>query len=184
MQIIANSFAFIGVVSGMTGLFYMYKLYRIPARPFWNHWQTGTAFFGSMLSLGALIIAVVSVCALPLAAVEVQALLQTLMIIIALGLGLEGFGHIVHARDMQASGNEGAASYYRQVTQYGKSYILRNVLLGFSLLLATLMAINGFNPAHWAVANAVHAGKLRFWTFIILCTGYTNHHAGRFFLEK
>jgi hypothetical protein len=60
-------------------------------------------------------------------------------------LGLEGFGHIVHARDMQASGNEGAASYYRQVTQYGNSYILRNVLLGLSLLLATLMAINGFS---------------------------------------
>ena len=67
MQFLANGFAFIGVVSGTIGLFYMYKLYRIPARPFWNHWQTGTAFFGSMLSLGALIIAVVSVCALPLA---------------------------------------------------------------------------------------------------------------------
>ena len=147
MQLIANGFAFIGVVSGMTGLFYMYKLYRIPARPFWNHWQTGTAFFSSMLSLGALIIAVVSVCALPLAAVEVQALLQSLMIIIALGLGLEGFGHIVHARAMETSNNEGAASYYRQVTQYGKSYILRNVMLGFSLLLATLMAINGFSLA-------------------------------------
>ena len=146
MQIIANSFAVVGAISGMTGLFYMYKLYRIPARPFWNHWQTGTAFFGSMLSLGALIIAVASVCTLPLAAVEVQALLQSLMIIIVLGLGLEGLGHFVHARDLQVSSNEGAASYYRQVTQYGKSYILRNVMLGFGLLLAALMAINGFNP--------------------------------------
>jgi DMSO reductase anchor subunit len=146
MQIIANIFAVVGAISGMTGLFYMYKLYRIPARPFWNHWQTGTAFFGSMLSLGALIIAVVSVCVLPLAAVEVQALLQALMIIIALGLGLEGLGHFVHARDMQVSSNEGAASYYRQVTQYGKSYLLRNVMLGFGLLLAVLMAIKGFNP--------------------------------------
>jgi hypothetical protein len=89
---------------------------------------------------------VASVCALPLASVEVQALLQSLMIIIVLGLGLEGFGHIVHARDMQVSGNEGAASYYRQVTQYSKAYILRNVMLGFGLLLAALMAINGFNP--------------------------------------
>jgi DMSO reductase iron-sulfur subunit len=145
MQIIANCFAFIGVVSGLTGLFYMYKLYRIPARPFWNHWQTGTAFSGSMLSLGALIIAVISVCTLPLATGEVQALLQTLMIITALGLGLEGLGHIFHARDLQASSNEGAASYYRQVTQYGKSYILRNILLGFALLLATVMVMTGFN---------------------------------------
>ncbi len=67
IQFLADSFAFIGVVSGAIGLFYMYKLYRIPARPFWNHWQTGSAFFGSMLSLGALIIAVISVFALPLA---------------------------------------------------------------------------------------------------------------------
>jgi DMSO reductase iron-sulfur subunit len=145
IHFLANSSAFIGVISGAIGLFYMYKLYRIPARPFWNHWQTGTAFLGSMLSLGALIIAVVGVCVLPLESIETQTLLQTLAIIMAAGLGLEGFGHIVHARDMQASGNEGAASYYRQVTQYGNSYILRNVLLGFSLLLAALMAINGFS---------------------------------------
>jgi DMSO reductase iron-sulfur subunit len=146
-QFLANICAFTGVISGATGLFYMYKLYRIPARPFWNHWQTGTAFSGSMLSLGALIIAVVSVSVLPLVAVDVQALLQTLTIIMAAGLGIEGFGHVIHARAMQASGNEGAASYYRQVTQYGNSYILRNILLGLSLLLATFMAINGFNLA-------------------------------------
>ena len=146
-QFLANICAFTGVISGATGLFYMYKLYRIPARPFWNHWQTGTAFSGSMLSLGALIIAVVSVSVLPLVAVDVQALLQTLTIIMAAGLGIEGFGHVIHARAMQASGNEGAASYYRQVTQYGNSYILRNVLLGLSLLLATFIAINGFNLA-------------------------------------
>ena len=147
IQFLADSFAFIGVVSGAIGLFYMYKLYRIPARPFWNHWQTSSAFFGSMLSLGALIIAVISVFALPLASIDVQTLLQTLTIIMVAGLGLEGIGHIAHARAMQASGNEGAASYYRQVTQYGKSYILRNVLLGFSLLLAVLMAISGFSLA-------------------------------------
>ena len=69
MQFIANCFASIGALSGAIGLFYMYKLYRIPARPFWNHWQTGSAFFGSMLSFGSLIIAVISVFTLPLAAI-------------------------------------------------------------------------------------------------------------------
>ncbi|MGR8999468.1 MAG: DmsC/YnfH family molybdoenzyme membrane anchor subunit, partial [Gammaproteobacteria bacterium] len=142
---LANIFAFIGVSSGTIGLFYMYKLYRIPARPFWNHWQTGTAFLGSMLSLGALIIAAVSVSVLPLDEIDVLALLQTLTIIMAAGLGLEGFGHIIHARDMLASGNEGAASYYRQVTQYGYPFILRNLMLALSLLLAAFLAINGFN---------------------------------------
>jgi DMSO reductase iron-sulfur subunit len=143
IRFLANSCAFIGAVSGVTGLFYMYKLYRIPARPFWNHWQTGTAFAGSMLSLGALMIAAVSAMALPPAAASTQALLQSLAIIIAASLALEGLGHIFHARDMQAAANEGAASYYRQVTQYGKSYILRNSLLGFSLVLATVLAYTG-----------------------------------------
>ncbi len=147
IHFLANCSAFIGVISGAVGLFYMYKLYRIPARPFWNHWQTGSAFFGTMLSLGALIIAVISVCALPLESIGTQTLLQTLTKLMAAGLGLEGLGHIVHARDMQASGNEGAASYYRQVTQYGKSYILRNIFLGFSLSLAVFMSISGFSLA-------------------------------------
>ncbi|MDD5265523.1 MAG: dimethyl sulfoxide reductase anchor subunit [Methylococcales bacterium] len=147
IRFLANCSAFTGVISGAIGLFYMYKLYRIPARPFWNHWQTGSAFFGTMLSLGALIVAVISVCALPLESIETQTLLRTLAIIMAAGLGLEGLGHVVHARDMQASGNEGAASYYRQVTQYGKSYILRNILLGFSLSLSVYMAISGFSLA-------------------------------------
>lgn len=143
MTFLAGICAFVGVVSGSIGLFYMYKLYRIPARPFWNHWQTGTAFFGSMLSLGALIIATVCVAALPLAAASTQALLQILAVIIATGLALEGLGHIFHARDMQAAANEGAASYYRQVTQYGKSYLLRNSLLGFSLALTMVLAYTG-----------------------------------------
>ena len=38
----------------------MYKLYRIPARPYWNHWQTGSAFIGSALAIGGLLIALVT----------------------------------------------------------------------------------------------------------------------------
>jgi DMSO reductase iron-sulfur subunit len=143
LSVIANIFAVIGVLSGPIGLYYMYKLYRIPARPFWNHWQTGTAFFGTMLSFGALIVVVVSVCILPLAAFETQALIQLLGAIMALGLTLEGIGHIVHARDMRASENEGVASYYHQVTEYGKSYFLRNSLLALNLVLAAVIATMG-----------------------------------------
>jgi len=134
----ATSFALLGGLSGVIGLFYMYQLYRIPARPFWNHIQTATAFVGSMLSFGGLIIGVITVITLPLSA-EVILLLQNLSFIIAMGLALEGMGHILHAYDMKQANNEGAASHYRQVTQYGKSYLLRNVLLGFNLLAAIVM---------------------------------------------
>ncbi|NOR69657.1 MAG: aspartate carbamoyltransferase [Methylomarinum sp.] len=142
-QIIANSFAGLGVLSGVIGLYYMYKLYRIPARPFWNHKQTGTAFLGSMLSFGALILLLVSLLVMPIEMSSVQLLVQSLAIIITLGLVIEGIGHILHARDMLAIENEGAASYYRQVTQYGKSYLLRNVLLGLNVMLAMIIAVLG-----------------------------------------
>ncbi|MDD1612138.1 MAG: dimethyl sulfoxide reductase anchor subunit, partial [Methylococcaceae bacterium] len=132
LQFLAQLTAIVAIAGGGVGLFYMYKLYRIPARPFWNHWQTGSAFGGSMLSLGALMIAVACLFALP----SSEAALPVLFAVMAVGLAIEALGHLIHARDMQASGNEGEASYYQQVTQYGKSYLFRNALLGFSLLLS------------------------------------------------
>jgi len=33
----------------------MHSIYRIPARPFWNHGQVLTSFFGAALSLGAVL---------------------------------------------------------------------------------------------------------------------------------
>ncbi len=143
-QIIANGFAGLAVLSGVIGLYFMYKLYRIPARPFWDHKQTGTAFFGSMLSFGALIMGVVCVLFMSLE-LTTQTLIQSLAMIMTLGLVIEGIGHILHARDMKAIENEGAGSYYWQVTHYGKSYILRNVLLGLNIVLATIITITGIS---------------------------------------
>jgi DMSO reductase anchor subunit len=45
---LATVFGALAVPSSLIGLYYMYRCYRIKARPFWNHWQVGTAFFGSM----------------------------------------------------------------------------------------------------------------------------------------
>jgi DMSO reductase iron-sulfur subunit len=151
LQFFAQASASVAVVSGAAGLYYMYRLYRIPARPFWNHWQTGSAFAGSMLGLGALMIAVACLFALP----ESTAALPSLAAAMAAGLALEGAGLAVHARDMQALGNEGAASHYRQVTQYGKSYAFRNGLLGFSLLLAGWLAVAGVSGAIGVASIAV-----------------------------
>jgi len=145
MGFFADIFAYLAVISGPIGLFFMYKLYRIPARPFWDHLQTGTAFLGSTLSLGALIIATVSLISLPLLSLNV--LIPTLAMIMAIGLLIEAIGHIIHARDMKEINNEGAASHYRQTTQYGKSYLLRNGLLAASLLLASLIIITGLSGA-------------------------------------
>ena len=144
-QVLADLFAWIAVVSGPVGLYFMYKLYRIPARPFWNHPQTGSAFFGSLLSFGAFIIAAVCIVVMPLSIEGMPPLIKTLALIMALGMLIEGSGLLLHARDMKALGNEGAASHYRQTTQYGKSYRLRNGLLAFSIILAAGIAITGLS---------------------------------------
>jgi len=106
-----------------------------------------------MLSLGALIIASVCVLTQPLAAESSQILLHILVFIIMTGLALEGVGHLAHAHEMQHSNHEGAASYYRQVTQYGKSYIFRNALLVTSLSLALLLTVHGFSDGFGLIAG-------------------------------
>jgi len=142
---IAGMFGVLALIGGPVGLFYMYKLYRIPARPFWNHYQTGTAFFGSMLSLGGLIVAAAALTNLPLETEGLQALSAGLAAIIAMGLSLEAFGHLMHARDMNALGNEGAASHYQQTTFYGRSYWLRNGLLAYAVVQAWILALTGIS---------------------------------------
>jgi len=138
---VRGGFAVLGIGSGLVGLYYMYKLYRIPARPFWNHWQTGAAFWGSMISLGGLIIVTLSLLYSLSFGFDSTALMRALAGWGVAGLGLEAAGLFAHAKAMQISGNEGAASYYRQVTFYGKSYLLRNLLLGFSIIMAALLAV-------------------------------------------
>lgn len=44
-SIINSLFGILGLAGAVIGGYYMYKLYRIPARPFWNHWHTGALFF-------------------------------------------------------------------------------------------------------------------------------------------
>ena len=47
------------VLSGLAAIYFMHRIYRIPARPFWNHWQVLTSFYGSMLMLGAALVLIV-----------------------------------------------------------------------------------------------------------------------------
>jgi DMSO reductase iron-sulfur subunit len=133
---LATVFGALAVPSSLIGLYYMNRCYRIKARPFWNHWQVGTAFFGSMLSLGALVSALVMIPTLALLGESYQVALQVSAGVLTLGLAAEAIGHWAHAKAMGSVENEGGASYYIQSTTFGKTFILRNVLLGLNLLLA------------------------------------------------
>ncbi len=144
LNLIANLFAVLGLLGGAAGTFYMYKLYRIPARPFWNHWQTGTAFVGTAFSFGALLITIAGISTMSASSI------QMLAAIIALGLTVEGIGHIAHARAMKGAEHEGAVSYYVQTTEYGFSYLLRNALLGLNLAFFALITVTSLSG--WATS--------------------------------
>lgn len=131
-SVLATLSGYVALAGVMFGSWYMYKLYRIPARPFWDHWQTATSFFGSSLVLGATLVVIIIGVATGLATND--SLIRMLAIVALTGLAFEGIGHLFHARDMQRKAGEGAASYYEQTTTYGNSYRLRNILLLINLL--------------------------------------------------
>ncbi len=135
-------FALLGLAGIALGGYYMYKLYRIEARPYWNHWHTGASFIGTGLSLGGLLIALTTL----VFGVMNQQLMLVLALIIALGLVVEGLGLLAHARDLKPASSEGAASFYEQTTTYGYPYWLRNALLLISLLLALSLSFFAINP--------------------------------------
>lgn len=164
-------FAAVGLFGLGLGGYFMYKLYRIPARPFWNHWHTGAAFAGTALSLGSLLLALAAL----LAGALTPDLGQLLAAATALGLALEGAGLLAHARDLKGQHSEGAASMYEQGTTFGYPYWLRNGLLVTSLVLALGIALLGgsalaFAPlAVLALASAV-IGRALFYVLVIPTT--------------
>lgn len=132
----------LAIAASLIGLYYMNRCYRIKARPFWNHWQVGTAFSGNMLSLGALVCGALMIPTL----IALDTRYQTALLICAaqltLGLVIEAIGHLAHAKAMSNAEHEGGASYYVQTTTFGKTFVLRNVLLGTNLLLASALLLS------------------------------------------
>jgi DMSO reductase iron-sulfur subunit len=178
----ARAAGVLAILGSAAGLYYMYRCYRIKARPFWNHWQVGTAFVGSALSLGALLAGAVTLGTLAFSGLDVQGPALAFGGALTLGLAIEGVGHIGHARDMGRAEHEGGASYYIQTTTFGKSYALRNTMLALNLLLACAllasMAVNGiglFTALAWSVVGACAIatsliGRALFYVLVIPTT--------------
>ena len=136
-------FISMAAAAGLYGIYFMQKIYRIKARPFWNHWQVMTSFFGSMFSLGAVLIGLACIVMSLLTGSDVISLLNTLNGFIVFGLVVEVTGHVFHARYLQQEESEAAGSYYMLTTQFGKTYVARNILLGIcTLSMITLSFIN------------------------------------------
>jgi len=130
IESLVTGFGVFAIIAGFAGLFYMNKCYQIKARPFWNHLQTATAFVGNSLSLGSTVAALVVLPTLAVLSVELSNVLFILGALFTAGVFIESLGLIAHNKTLNSVNNEGAAAHYIQCTTFGKTYILRNVLLG------------------------------------------------------
>jgi len=170
--ILSHIFVMLALTGVAVGGYYMYKLYRIPARPFWDHWHTAASFTGSGLYLGALLIMISGM----VFGVMTPQLVITLSAIIAAGLLLEAAGIISHAYDMKRGSNEGAVSYYEQTTTYAYPYWLRNSALLTGLLISIGVVMTGstnvFLAGGLAAALLVTAvpGRAMFYVLVIPTT--------------
>lgn len=171
-QLLRHAFAVAGLCGLGYGGYYMYKLYRIPARPYWDHWHTAATFVGTGLTLGA---SLLMLTALLFSSLTV-ALGQMLIGAVLIGLVLEALGLWFHSRDLNHARSEAAASFYEQATLYGRSYWLRNSLILVALLLAMVMMLPGWlNPVSVSVlvmlllAIAV-LGRAMFYVMVIPTT--------------
>jgi len=134
LQSLAGLIALTGLIGGG---YYMYKLYRIEARPFWNHLNTATSFIATALVLGSLIVTIFAL----LFSTLTSEMNNAILLIISLGLILETMGLWLHRKALKLAQSEGAASFYEQTTTYGNSYWLRNALLLLSLILTISMLL-------------------------------------------
>ncbi len=134
----------LAVVAGSGGLYYMYRCYRIPARPFWNHWSTGTHFLGNALSLGGTALSVLFLPVFFYQGLELSSLMLVSALMILLGVLIESTGLLLQARELNVAEHEGAASHYIQQTTFGYSYLLRNVSLFASALCSASLLFSLF----------------------------------------
>jgi DMSO reductase iron-sulfur subunit len=167
------------VISGIAALYFMHSIYRIPARPFWNHWQVLTSFYGNMLALGPLMVVMVYGVARILQGQPWSGSVNGFAWIMLAGVSLEALGLVQHARHLRSNGGEGMASHYQQCTKFGISYLFRNTGLAISMLLLVLIGL--LNPDGniglmlWGITAAVITvtaliGRALFYALVIPTT--------------
>lgn len=176
LDTVLTGLEWVGSVAGLTAIYFMNRIYRIPARPFWNHWWVLASFFGTMLSLGGLGLGLLGVVyGLVFGLDLVFGLTQIAAVAILVGLVLEGLGLVVHPRAMRVRGGEGEASSYLQSTMYGKTYWMRNMGLILSFALALVFVLTTFTPAFnlTSTVNITSVLTLTGWGCLAVILGAT-----------
>ncbi|PAJ73031.1 aspartate carbamoyltransferase [Pseudoalteromonas sp. NBT06-2] len=166
LKIIIIGTGIFAVIAGLAGLYYMNQCYQIKARPFWNHLQTTTAFIGNTLSLGALTSAIIVLPSLYSTNVKFTEAEQLFSLVFLSGMLIEALGLIKHNTDLNRNENEGGAAHYVQCTTFGKTYLLRNFLLGINIFSACIILIA-------QTFNIIEANQLILWTLLALVNCFT-----------
>ena len=183
----------LAALAGPVSLYFMHRIYRIPARPFWNHWQVLSSFYGSMLTLGPLAVSLVFVPLLAVQGGDYATVLRIVSIPMLLGLALEGLGLYRHAVYLGQHSGEGQAAWLEQTTRFGKTYWLRNGLMlsAAALLSSAVVALPGVAAVFaWTLGGlsllvAAVLGRALFYVLVIPTTmpgaffwknpGFQNH---------
>ena len=179
VQGLSEFFGWGAMLAGPAALYFMSRIYRIPARPFWNHWQVTTSFYGNMLSLGALIVALAYCWTLRAETEDLLAAAPLFTVaagLIALGLLIEGVGLVAHARALTDHGGEGAAAQFLRRTDYGYTWRAHNVGFVLALVGALALAVTGGSSAlAWSLLALVVVaialvGRALFYVLVVPTT--------------
>jgi DMSO reductase iron-sulfur subunit len=128
-------------VLGPAAIYCMYRIYRIPARPFWDHWHSAGVFFASMLILGSAVLGVVFGPAELAAGRDIAALLRLLAVTLLAGAVLQAMAQLVHLRYLARRGAEAQVSRIQILTTYGKTYLARWASLGILFTAAAFIIL-------------------------------------------
>jgi DMSO reductase iron-sulfur subunit len=139
LMVASNVCGIISVPAALAGLYYMNRCYRIPARPFWNHWQVATSFSGNSISLGSIIFGLFFVLALSSRGELSSSTPNVPGLLMMVGLVIEMLGLYFHRKAMRASNNEGGVSHHVQTSRFGYTYIVRNLCLVISIVLGSAL---------------------------------------------
>ncbi|MBI3358286.1 MAG: dimethyl sulfoxide reductase anchor subunit [Nitrospirae bacterium] len=125
---------------GPIGLYCMVCCYRIPARPFWNHWHTGGVFTASALILGPLLIGFISGLTALYTDEKTVSIFSFLAWPLLMGVLLQEVSLLAHIRYLNRKGEEAAVSRMIMLNRFGKTYIARHISLVVLMIGAILFA--------------------------------------------
>jgi len=180
VDVLTQVSGWLAVVAGPAALWFMHRIYRIPARPYWNHWQVLTSFYGSMLTLGPVFagLAFTPLLILNDDPASAAALLRWLVLPMLAGVALEILGLWRHGMDMRRHGGEGEAAWLEQQTTFGKTWLLRLALMGIGalalvavpLLPAPAPLIGSWALGAFLIAAGELIGRALFYVLVIPTT--------------